>query len=139
MTRQEVISALERCRGICVEWCQAREKGQCAREGSYCLNELHREALDLLKPPEPRLLSAEDFAATEAGHGWLESWCEPMDGESEYFEISPFAWAGGHTVCEGGDLSVEDMLRFYGKRYGLRVWVGDITPTDAQREATPWT
>ena len=101
--------------------------------------ELLEDALALLKAQEPRLLTAGEFAGTEAGHGWIEEWVHGEEGAPDYFELLPFAWAGGNTVCADGTSTVDVLLDFYNQRYGLRVWMGDQPPTEAQREATPWT
>ncbi len=86
----------------------------------------------------PRVLSADEFAATQVGCGWLENWYPPSDGEPDFFELRPFVWADGNTACIDGNSTVENLLGFYNQLYGCRVWTGDVEPTEAQRRVTPW-
>ena len=83
--------------------------------------------------PLARLLTATEFAAIEAGTGWLENMYD--DGA---IEIERIAWAGGNTVTEAGNSTVSRLLELYGRPYGVRVWIGMAPPTDDQREAIPW-
>ena len=83
--------------------------------------------------PLVRLLTATEFAAIEAGTGWLENMYD--DGA---IELERIAWAGGNTVTEAGNSTVSRLLELYGRPYGVRVWIGMAPPTDEQREVTPW-
>lgn len=120
MTREEVIAALKCCivkdpddKMRCTE-CPYRDPN------SYCLNRLKSDALALLEGEAARLLTAEDFNAEDADAGGaIPCWKESK---------SPTRRSGWAVICYGKWLADKDVARY---------WTGK--PTEAEREATPWT
>ena len=76
------------------------------------------------------------------GHGWEERHYRGDDEDPEGFDLIECVWLTGHILTEDGCSAEADSdywEEHYGKRYGVRLWTGDVKPTDKQREETPWT
>ena len=141
MTRDEMMTALKQAQ----DFIGSRAKMACVGDGAMLLYSWVR-ALDLaiheLETPgeqeagkkSARLLSAREFRAIETGIGWMEN----MFGPDEIW-LERIAWTGGNTATESGHSTVERLCGIYNQPMGIRIWVGDEPPTDAQREAAPWT
>ena len=104
------------------------------------LRDYAEDALELLGGT-PRVLTL-DEVLTGKGCGWIENWFEPDEetGAPDYKELFECAWCyGGVVMMESGMLDhsePEHVKKFYGKKYGTRIWTG--RPTEEEREATPW-
>lgn len=128
------MQGLRHCYSAAVKWCQASVKGECNYGGQgHCRMELMKDALALLEPKAARLLSEEEFKDTPFGMGWLENMFE-----WDTISLERFAWVNGSAVSEVGYTTVEKLLRLYNISNGVRVWVGDVPPTDEQRRAKEW-
>lgn len=139
MTREVIIAALRHCllahggTGFCDE-CPA---GDVERTGDTC--PVYLEALGVLEGLySARLLTADEFAAAEAGAGWIETWLRGEDGDPDEMSMERCAWAGPYMAfaesCNGEKANV---LAEYNRPYGCRVWTGE-RPTEEQREAVKW-
>jgi hypothetical protein len=99
--------------------------GECPYEGA-CLNRLKADALALLKAHEPRVMTLEEFQASENNPKWIET----KDGKHNRWTLGNAGYEKFYDNCMIGYLSIKE----YGKRW--RCW--SAKPTDAQREAAPW-
>ena len=135
MERENVIAALE----CCLPFGGGSRCGKCPYfPQPRCDALMLADVLALLQAQQPRPLSREEFAALPAGVGWEESWMEPDEESGESFALERLAWADGHAVSVSGMAEVGRMVEMYGERYGVRVWIGDRAPTEAERQAWPW-
>lgn len=76
------------------------------------------------------------------GHGWEERHYRGDDEDPEGFDLIECVWINGHILTEDGCSAEADSDYWkenYGKRYGVRLWAGNVEPTDKQREEKPWT
>ena len=76
------------------------------------------------------------------GHGWEERHYRGDDEDPEGFDLIECVWLTGHILTEDGCTAEADSdywAEHYGKRYGVRLWAGDVEPTQEQREAVMWT
>ena len=76
------------------------------------------------------------------GHGWEERHYRGDDEDPEGFDLIECVWLTGHILTEDGCSAEADSdywAEHYGKRYGVRLWAGDVEPTQEQREAVMWT
>lgn len=76
------------------------------------------------------------------GHGWEERHYRGDDEDPEGFDLIECVWINGHILTEDGcsaEAGSDYWKEHYGKRYGVRMWAGNVEPTDKQREETPWT
>lgn len=101
-----------------------------------------RQAIELLTPQEPRLLSAEELAGMPFGHGWEESrtMLEDDEGNStiECKEVHRVAWADGLFAYKDSYTDIERILKNYNRRGCGRIWLGEDPPSKAQRDEAPW-
>ncbi|MBR4334406.1 MAG: hypothetical protein IKP72_17165 [Clostridia bacterium] len=75
-------------------------------------------------------------------HGWEERHYRGDDEDPEGFDLIECVWINGHIMTEDGCTAEADSdywKEHYGKRYGVRMWAGNVEPTQEQREETPWT
>lgn len=86
------------------------------------------------------MLTMEQFAGLERGVGWLEDWYEADEEDApDIYELAPMAWCGENVVVgEDGITTRTKVLENYMGLWGMRVWIGDAEPTEAERKATPW-
>ena len=124
--REKVIKGLECC----------AECGKCKSECPYdgknnsmygCTTRLAKDALELLKAQEPRLITEEDFedkTRVDDACG-LPVWVEYRrdDEWGEYWEDTSDEWGIIYK-------------QFYRTEKSMRYWTS--RPTDEQRENTPW-
>lgn len=126
--RDKVIKGLECCAEDCVDGCPYEDLDV---EGWNCTTLLCRDALELLKEQEPRVLTLEEVKMLDSDYYYLESMRSPG---KEFREIvgayglmcvtwPSITWAR-QTMGDRG----------YGKTW--RCWTS--RPTDEQREKTPW-
>ena len=156
MTNQEVIKALE--------YLIAEE---CTDTQVEYIDEI-KAAIEALKAKEARLTKKDDLKKYGAvknmpddclyvmpakivprellmhtwGHGWEERHYRGDDEDPEGFDLIECVWLTGHILTEDGCSAEADSdywLEHYGKRYGVRLWTGDVKPTQEQREAVMWT
>ena len=76
------------------------------------------------------------------GHGWEERHYRGDDEDPEGFDLIECVWINGHILTEDGCSAEADSdywKEHYGKRYGVRLWAGNVEPTQEQREAVIWT
>lgn len=124
--REKVIKGLECC----------AECGKCKSECPYdgknnsmygCTTRLAKDALELLKTQEPRVMTSTDFENNPNAdeEGYIPVWVEynRKNGWEEWWDDQPDEWAvlKTATVTNSGS-----------RRY----WTGK--PTKQQMEATPW-
>ncbi len=77
-----------------------------------------------------------------AGRGWEESWNAVEDGDADEGSLMPCVWIDGHIMLSDGcnaDARSERWAEMYGRARGLRVWEGDMPPTEEQRKKAIWT
>lgn len=136
--REKVIRGLECCttfdsKGfpLCEE-CPYADDGTCPE-----LDQLHRDALELLKEQEPRVMTLEEASFRLGEPVWVEKkasdvvYCEVLfdvDGKAFKLTFGSIEFGGlltGHSL-----ISVEP----YGRDF--RFWTS--RPTDEQRKATLW-
>jgi len=120
MTKLEkVIKGIEACLQETPECCKA-----CPYHVFYpngCIIERNRDALEMLKEREPRVLTWEEFREMK----------EPLDGESICYEIMQGNGAVLKTMLVKTFSTCEHL---YNKAF--RVWTA--RPTDEQRKAEKW-
>ena len=88
-----------------------------------------------------RLLTRDELAGMFEGCGWEEIIYEasPEEGIPETRGLERVAWVGGyHASAESGTGTKAGMLDHYGRRDGMRVWLGEEPPTEAEMAAAPW-
>lgn len=76
------------------------------------------------------------------GHGWEERWYIGDDEEPESKTLEECVWIGGHIMLDSGstaDAGCDWWVEHYGRKYGVRIWLGEEPPTEEQRVNTPWT
>ena len=130
---EKVIAGLECCK---MPFSKCYDGGCPYFEDEGCKAKLKREAMELLKAQEPRVMTLEEVISANPGTVvWLEDDNKPdvISGLLKRLFI--------HTkvidfliVKEEVDNEVTADLEVYGK--GWRCWTS--RPTDEQREATPW-
>lgn len=117
--REKVINGLECCK---IPFTKCYDGGCPYFEDEGCKAKLKREALELLKAQEPRVLTLQEWKQAE----------EPKDGECMCYEVRN---ADGNTFLKAMLIKCfEGCENLYNKVF--RVWTS--CPTDSQREATPW-
>ena len=133
---EKVKRALRACYSADIEWCQAREKGLCDYNVSYCRMALFKDAAELLEAQKPRLMTLEEVLNAENEAEPL--WCE-------FIDCALGSWRMGWKLKTEGKREVQHILEnpieraiVWESEYekGWRCWTS--RPTDAQREATPW-
>jgi len=86
-------------------------------------------------------LTKAELKALDFGHGWLENWSvlEADDGsEQDYIHVQRVGWADGMFAMSDSYATLENILKNYNRRGGVRVWLGGIPPTEEQRKAATW-
>lgn len=123
--REKVIKGLECCAEDCVDGCPYEDLDV---EGwNYCTTLLCRDALELLKAQEPRVMTLEEIP--DAVFGWMEMFGQiiPCVLEDVYADDT----VGFANIEDGHDyMDASD----YGKTW--RVWTSQ--PTAEQMEVTSW-
>ena len=117
--REKVIKGLECCDGYCDEdtGCPYFE----SEEGFECVERLTKDAIDLLKAQEPRVMVPENFNENPERdeYGNLPCWLESRE---------PFIASGWNRWNE------DDFIRPQMRNF--RPWTS--RPTDEQRQAVKW-
>lgn len=119
MDREKVIKGLECCCGCGQDYGICEECPYTTNKLTCYLPVLHREALELLKAQEPRVMTLEEFDA----HWKIPPQERPPIWEEWKIDNGKGKWKL-YGRATGG----------YGKLW--RCWTS--RPTDEQREATPW-
>lgn len=131
--REKVIYGIERC--ICHVPDACRDCGYDAGQPyNACVESLLKDALELLKAQEPRVMDADEIVLSAEPSKWL--WVERRG------DYCAEAYKAGKTVRGLIAFECETPCAFlyceypgeYGKSW--RCWTS--RPTDEQREATPW-
>ena len=126
--REKVIKGLECCAEDCVDGCPYEN---IEAEGWNCTTLLCRDALELLKAQEPRVMTLEELKEGESY--WFIAWgdfilrpviCVHREDDAQKPYIV-FTWQYGTFPWESED---------YGKRW--RCW--SSRPSAAEMEAVPW-
>jgi hypothetical protein len=130
--REKVIKGLECCAADCVDGCPYEK---IEAEGWNCTTLLCRDALELLKAQEPRLLKQEELEEV-GGVCYLEWFADLYLGIIIHEDV--IIQKGAFTDTAVG-IATEDGIGFwalgeYGKTW--RCWTS--RPTDEQRKKTPW-
>ena len=131
--KKEVIQGVECCLKICAPDCPYMDESMYADE---CHGHLLADCLAWLQPQPARLLTLEE-AQTLTGAGWEEIWFRETDEEQEAKLLFTCVFINGYLRHWDGD-SAEIIPAEYNQPYHSRLWMGDIPPTDEQREAEPW-
>lgn len=130
----KVIKGLECCTDIAIGCDECPYSDDCERdEGVIALT---RDALEMLKAQEPRVMTLEEVLGNTIGIG-LPCWIEDHIEDVCVPVLIPAVVTTDDTYVQySGDDCYEGALyhRDYGKR--MRCWTS--RPTDEQREATPW-
>ena len=106
-----------------------------------CIALLARDALELLKAQEPRVLQIKEMAFLEIAV-FIETNGDLEGKGTDLFLAIPYIYAASQNMSDGyiafvdGNTDVYDLQAIdYGKLW--RCWTSQ--PTDKQREETPWT
>lgn len=71
------------------------------------------------------------------GHGWLEWWFMGDDEDPERKVLTECMWLnGGVFTFDHVAIGTEYLRRWYGKKYGMRIW--KVKPTDEEQEKEAW-
>ena len=139
MTREDVINGLYWCNVpyaayIC-EKCSYFEK-----YGQYeCVEHLMKDAHDLLKEMEPRVMTVKELCRARGKPAWLEprnSRGRPYTGWVLIYDVQDGMGITGTRVgvTEPGHVTIWPAVELYGSKW--RCWTSE--PTEEQRRATPW-
>jgi len=145
MDREKVIKALAMCEGF-PHLCGLRKECPYSDNGEECEENMHKDALAMLKELQPRVLSYDEIKTMLGKPVYVEEpkrnadphcrWGLVIEGEEPPEE-------GGYNYPGGVDFNVEVGLDVYdGDLYmvdigcGWRAWTAE--PTDEQRMNTPW-
>ena len=115
--REKVIRWLEACSTGCEYGCPYEYEGMVVRY--ECKADLMRDALELLKRQEPRIIAFDELESDNLEVVWFEA------KQSTYI---------GPMLTRGIDFNDSADWFKYGRDW--RCWTQ--RPTDEQREATPW-
>ena len=128
--REKIVAALENCSdpaGKCKD-CPYEECERFEKSISEYPDELIREAVELLKEQEPRVLSDNEIIkTTEVTTCYIE-----VKGERNLYGAYFQKYDDDHTLVATDVKNVPEMIA---TRHA-RLW--SARPTDEQREATPW-
>jgi hypothetical protein len=140
--REKVIKGLECCADECVYGCPYDHFGD---EGLDCTALLCRDAVELLKAQEPRVLSLEEVAGMvaleretiiymEYGHNSTHAGkVRALIPKYMYFDDeNGLSW----LICEGPEKGKKDSVSLFEYNDVWRCWTS--RPTDEQREAVKW-
>lgn len=130
---EKVIKALaycatdEPCTGEKFMGCEYRRQWG----SDWCFRHLVRDALELLKAQEPRVMTLEEVKTSAGCDVWLE-----LSGNiaEDVMIATTIEGCGAKGIC-----TRYESLNYVGygiKPYGWRCWTS--RPTDAQREAVKW-
>lgn len=134
--RETVITALENCLSVDIGLCTPQKCHYWKHCGGQSApDELLRDALELLKAQEPRVMTLE-----EVGETFDDMWLEYNDrvypatwGGTDYNRNAVSYYVHGY-VRVGRGITLTLPIEDYGKTW--RCWTA--RPTDEQREAVKW-
>lgn len=137
MTREEVMHGLRRCivpyaAYIC-EKCSYFEKYGL----SECVEHLMKDAHDLLKEMEPRVMTVEELCRARGKPAWFEARNGRLyTGWVLIYDVQDGMGITGTRVgvTEPGHVTIWPAVELYGSKW--RCWTSE--PTEEQRRATPW-
>ena len=107
----------------------------CPLDCPYCGNcrgdELYRDALELLKAQQPRVMTLDEVKASKDHDVWLELSGNIAEDVMTATTITGCGTKGISTRYEALNYDMYEV-----RPYGWRCWTA--RPTDEQREVTPW-
>ena len=124
--REKVIKGLECC--IMRDPDDHTRCGECPYHSTMCGNRLKIEALALLKAQQPRVMNLNEI------HRGMAVWLEDRDKLDVMLAIGGSSAGGAKCFITEDDRSIAPLDEDYNVRW--RAWTRE--PTDAQREAEPW-
>lgn len=137
--RKKVIEGLERC------FKQNESCKDCPYvmgDSAECLDHLIGDALLVLRQEDvPAHVVDRDTLLASIGEGWEESWFKANDESPETKVLTPCVWISGHIMTRDGchaDAHSDYWAERYNRKFGMRIWGGDLPPTEKQREAVKW-
>ena len=131
---EKVIRSIDRCvikRGNCHE-CDYYTQ---LEQGMSCRNRLLKDALDLLKEQQARVLTKTEIADFLDNIVWYET--KEQDNTSDYFALVE-DYSRGHESVWLQLISCDRNNRLSTADYGINWRVWSARPTDEQRKAEPW-
>ena len=129
--REKVVNALKRCVNGCDSECPYEYGGAVTLE--YCRNDLMRDALELLKEHEPRVLQLSEinkYDCVWCEHHLMDKLCPAIVADCNNATCHEFFVK--NYIFEVTRFMPEDM--HYGRTW--RCW--SSKPTDEQRKAEKW-